>query len=389
MKLKPLIFLTTLSRILIIEDMLPEDYFKTNLGKEYRIGEMSILPIYFDSMGAKSMCTFVQTPDVKILIDPGAAIMQPSYPLEEEEKELFLGKAIERIKEYCKIADVVIITHYHYDHHKKPSELKEAYLGKKLYIKDPNKWINYSQWERARLLYEELILILDKSLRLNMLEKNPKMTVYRDPYEDLKLARQKDFGDYSERREELLKKWRNRFFQCRAMWKKEPWLKEFSVGNTHINFIKEGVVKFGKTEISFQKPFFHGIEYAKMGWVESVMITYKGKKFFFSSDLHGPTIEDYANWIIQENPDVIVLDGPATYLLGYMLNRTNLNRIIENASRIVRECDFKLMIYDHHCLRDRKFRERLKPLYETVEETGKNVLTAAEYFGLKPLVELL
>ncbi len=369
--------------------MLPEDYFKTNLEKEYRIGEMAIIPVYFDSMGAKSMCTFIQTPDIKILIDPGAAIMQPSYPLKEEEKEAFFEKAIERIRKYCEKTEVIIVTHYHYDHHKRPSELHEAYLGKKLYIKDPNKWINYSQWERARVLYEELIQLLDKSLIMNDLKRKPEKIEYKDPYDELFASKQKDFGSYSKRREELLNKWRNRFFQCRAMWKKEPWLKEFSFGDTHINFIKEGVVKFGNTELVFQKPYFHGIEYAKMGWVETVLIKYNGKKFFFSSDLHGPTIEDYANWIIQENPDVIVLDGPATYLFGYMLNRTNLNRIIENACRIVSECDFELLIYDHHCLREKKFRERLTPFYDTIEKTGKNALTAAEYFNLKPLVELL
>jgi predicted metallo-beta-lactamase superfamily hydrolase len=369
--------------------MLPKDYFRTNLKEEYKVGEMAIIPVYFDSMGAKSMCTFVQTPDIKILIDPGAAIMQPSYPLKEEEKEAFLDNAIERIRKYCEKTEVIVVTHYHYDHHKKPSELPEAYLGKRLYIKDPNRWINYSQWKRARVLYEELIQLLDNSLNMKDLKQKPEKIEYNDPYDELLVSKQKDFGSYSKRREELLNKWRNRFFQCRAMWKKEPWLKEFSFRDTHINFIKEGTINFGNTELVFQKPYFHGIEYAKMGWVEPVLIKYNSKKFFFSSDLHGPTIEDYANWIIKENPDFIVLDGPATYLFGYMLNRTNLNRIIENACRIVRECDFELLIYDHHCLREKKFRERLEPFYKTVDETGKNVLTAAEYFDLKPLVELL
>ncbi len=369
--------------------MLPEEYFKTDLNKPFKVGEMAILPIFFDSMGAKSMCTFVQTPDIKILIDPGAAIMQPSYPLKEEEKELFLGKAIEQIKEYCKKADVVIITHYHYDHHKKPSELPEAYSGKKLYIKDPNRWINYSQWGRARLLYEELLLMLDNNLKMRDLQTKPLQSKFKDPYEELELLKKKDFGDYEKRHNELIKRWKGKMLHTSNIWKKEPWLSEFSVGETHIHFIKKGKIKYGNTEILFQKPFFHGIEYAKTGWVEPILIIHKDKKFFFSSDLQGPTIEDYADWIIHENPDVIILDGPATYLLGYMLNKTNLNRSIENASRIVRECDFELMIYDHHCIRGKKFRERLKPFYDTVEETGENVLTAAEYFGLKPLVELL
>jgi len=35
-------------------------------------------PVWF--LGAKSSCTLVKTPDVNVLIDPGIAAMQPSFP---------------------------------------------------------------------------------------------------------------------------------------------------------------------------------------------------------------------------------------------------------------------------------------------------------------------
>ncbi len=369
--------------------MLPEDYLKTDINKPIEIGEMKILPVWFDSMGAKSMCTYVQTPDINILIDPAAAIMQPSYPLKENEKEAFLIKALDRVREYSKKADIIIITHYHYDHHKVPSELPEAYIDKQLYIKDPNKWINFSQWERVRLLYGELLSILDKDLKMKDLEREPEETDFKDPFTELTILQKKDFGDYKRRHSELIGKWKHKMLETSKIWKTRKWLTEFSAKETSINFIKEGVVNVGETRIVFQKPFFHGIEYAKTGWVEPVVISHNNNKFLFSSDLQGPTIEDYAQWIISEDPDVIILDGPATYLFGYMLNRVNLNRSIENASRIVRECNFEIMIYDHHCLRERRFRERLKPFYETVKESKKNVLTAAEWFKLKPLAEII
>jgi len=369
--------------------MLPKDYFTTDLNKPFKVREMSILPIWFDSMGAKSMCTYIETPDVKILIDPGVAIMQPSFPNSDEEKVLFLEVAIERVREFCKKADIVIITHYHYDHHKVPVELPEAYLGKKLYIKNPNEWINYSQWNRARLLFENLLPMLDTPLILKDLEREPEQIEFNDPYKELTLLQQKDFGDYTERHEHLLEKWKDKMMASSKLWKNERWLSEFAVGETRVNFIKEGTINIGKTELRFQKPFFHGIEYAKTGWVEPVVIVHKKAKLLFSSDLQGPTIEDYAQWIIEENPEVIILDGPATYLLGYMLNNINLNRSIENVSRIVKECDFELMIYDHHNLRERNFRKHMSPFYELVKDTGKNVQTAAEWFGLKPLAEII
>jgi predicted metallo-beta-lactamase superfamily hydrolase len=32
----------------------------------------------------------------------------------------------------------------------------------------------------------------------------------------------------------------------------------------------------------------------------------------YTSHLQGPGIEDYAQWIIKENPDILILDGPPT-----------------------------------------------------------------------------
>ena len=118
-------------------------------------------------------------------------------------------------------------------------------------------------------------------------------------------------------------------------------------------------------------------------------VLYKDKKVFFSSDIMGPNIEDYAEWIIDENPNIIILDGPSTYLLGYMFNQINLDRCIENVSKIVKEANFDIMIYDHHLLRERKFREHMGNFYDIVYENRKRVLTAAEWFNLPPLVDLI
>ncbi|MEO0293837.1 MAG: MBL fold metallo-hydrolase [candidate division WOR-3 bacterium] len=369
--------------------MTPEEYFKKDLNKSIEIENLKVTPVWFDSMGAKSMCTFIESPEVKIIIDPGFAIMQPSYPLKENEKLLFLEAAEKRVKEFTKRAEIVIITHYHYDHHKRPIEFPESYINKTLYIKNPNEWINYSQWERTRIMYEDLINILGKFLNTKDLYEEPKEKEYKDPYEDLKLVQKKDFGDYSKRREQLLKIWRNNMFSNATFWKKELWLREFEVEKTKINFIKKGIISFGLTNIYFPGPFFHGIEYAKTGWVEPLLIERKGVKILFSSDIMGPNIEDYAWWIIDENPNVIILDGPSTYLLGYMFNQVNLDRCIENVSRIIKETNFDIMIYDHHLLREKTYKEHMGDFYILVEKIGKRVITAAEWFGLNPLVELL
>jgi len=122
-----------------------------------------------------------------------------------------------------------------------------------------------------------------------------------------------------------------------------------------------------------------------VGWVISVVVEHGGAKLIYSSDLQGPIIEDYAAWLEREDPDLLVLDGPPTYLLGYMLNKTNLSRAVENICLIVRETRADPIILDHHLLRDTRYRERLAPAYEAASEAGKRLLTAAEWLGREPV----
>ena len=135
--------------------------------------------------------------------------------------------------------------------------------------------------------------------------------------------------------------------------------------------------------MKFTQPFFHGIEYDRVGWVVALLVEHKGKKFIYSSDLQGPQIEDYAEWIIEQNPDAMILDGPATYLFGYMMNRINLERAIDNMIRILRRTKTNPIIYDHHLLREWKYKERLSEVYK---EGGGRILTAAEFMGKEPLI---
>ena len=41
-----------------------------------------IVPLAFDSFGVRSMATFVETDDLKVLIDPGVALAPVRYGLE-------------------------------------------------------------------------------------------------------------------------------------------------------------------------------------------------------------------------------------------------------------------------------------------------------------------
>jgi len=49
---------------------------------------MRIVPLSFDSLGARSMATYVETRDVKIFIDPGVSLAPSRYGLPPHEVEI-------------------------------------------------------------------------------------------------------------------------------------------------------------------------------------------------------------------------------------------------------------------------------------------------------------
>jgi len=109
---------------------------------------MKITPLAADSLGARSMATLVETPDVKVLIDPSVRLAPyrydlPPHELEEDRmRDLWRG-----IRDAAKKADILTVSHYHYDHHN--PDAPSIYKGKRAFLKDGKFHINRSQRERA------------------------------------------------------------------------------------------------------------------------------------------------------------------------------------------------------------------------------------------------
>lgn len=343
--------------------------------------------VWFDSFGAKSSCTLVETKDVNFLIDPGIAVMQPSFPAPLAKKLWWKEKGKKEIKRAAKNVDVIIISHYHWDHFL-PEDL-EIYRGKLILAKNPNFYINDSQRKRALEFYSKIFKRYGK-VRLDDLLEKPSRRKFVDPFEKLKEAKEKDFGDYSKRRKELLKKGREWFKKRVEKWSSSLWIPEKKLEKCEVRFVEGKSFRFGRTRVRFTGPLFHGIEYSRVGWVFSTIIEEKKEKLIHSSDLNGPIIEDYASFILKENPKYLILDGPMTYMLGYTLNLINFRRVLENVKKIVEEVDFEVMIWDHHLPRERRFRERTKEIWELAKKLRKKVLVAREYkFGKRAVVEEL
>ncbi len=110
-----------------------------------------------ESLGTRGMATLVETRGLRIFIDPGVALGPrryglPPHRLELEAKE----EQWRRIVEAASKADVVVVTHYHYDHHNPWSSVAEVYGDKDVYIKDYQNNINPSQIRRSRFFLHRL-----------------------------------------------------------------------------------------------------------------------------------------------------------------------------------------------------------------------------------------
>ncbi len=108
---------------------------------------MEIRPLAFESLGVRSQATLVETKDARILIDPAVSLAPKRYGLPPHQTEVDrLTELAKKIYEEAKCADVIIITHYHYDHHDPGYIIPlDIYSGKTVYIKDPSNFINPSQ----------------------------------------------------------------------------------------------------------------------------------------------------------------------------------------------------------------------------------------------------
>ncbi|MGB9612991.1 MAG: hypothetical protein ACPL4K_02280, partial [Candidatus Margulisiibacteriota bacterium] len=132
--------------------------------------------------------------------------------------------------------------------------------------------------------------------------------------------------------------------------------------------------KHGKTLIKFSLPVAHGAD-EKLGCVTEVLIDDGKTKFIHTSDVEGATVKSQQDFIIENDPDICIIDGPMTYIFG--MHTKALNTIIQETKRL------KTLVVDHHYLRDLKWRDKLVEVYKTAEKKKVKLLCVAEFIGKK------
>ena len=354
------------------------------------LGSIKVKLLFFDSLGAKCSSILIKTPDISILVDPGAAGLQPGFPLPHEEKASLREKAFERILRYGASSDLVIITHYHYDHHVHPSRLEgmiNLFKGKTLLVKDPNQWINRSQRKRAFAFLSKIYGMLGGNEPFDNLLEPSKFTMKIDPfrYHPKTTARWQKAEGKKLKVYEAKKRWFNKIVEN---WHENKWIKDFKTEDIEVKLADGKEFIFGNTKIRFSEPLFHGQFLNNIGWVLAFTVEHDGDRFLFTSDLQGPIIEEYADWIIDLKPELIVADGPPLYTYGFMIGKEDIERVINNMQSIIHEANPSIIIWDHHLCRG-PFRSKLKRVYSYARKMRVKICTAAEHIGYKPLIEQL
>ena len=289
--------------------------------KNVLLKQIHVTPIAAESLGARSMCTLIQTPNITLLLDAGISLCPwrfnfPPHPLEFQTIQTLR----EKITKTADKAQIITLSHYHYDHHTPSFE----------------DWIvNWTtQTETARQIYQDKILLI----------KNPK--------ENINLNQQK-------RATMFLK-----------------------TGATHANSVQEAdnkTFKYGDTQVHFSKAVPHGEDNSAMGYVIMATIEYAEEIVLFAPDIQGPVSNHTQQLILETKPTLLILGGPPFYLTGLRINEDSLQTAITNLKAIVKQVP--LTIIEHHTLRDEFFKQKLAPVKACADQVGHSLLTSAEFTG--------
>ena len=282
--------------------------------------KIEVVPLAEESFGVRSMCTYIETSDVKILLDAGASLApkrlgHPPHPREYQA----IAECRKRISKAAEKAKIITISHYHFDHHtpsytdwfcnwSSADVAKKIYEGKLVLVKNYRSMVNFSQRRRGWMF-------------------------------------KKTGGSYAERL-------------------------ETADGRTF---------EFGNTKLKFSDPVFHGPENSALGWVLMITIECDDEKVLFASDVQGPMYTPTLDIILAEKPQLAIMGGPPTYLVGFRVKEEHIKQGMQNLESLVKRVPTTIL--EHHTLRDEKWRNLSQLIFDAASEVGHKVVTAAEFAG--------
>ena len=281
--------------------------------------QIRVVPLAAESLGVRSMCTFVETPDVRVLLDAGVSLGPNRFGFPPHPKEYeALRECRKKIAEAAKKAEVVTISHYHFDHH------TPSYTD----------WfLHWSSEEAARQIYEGKT-VLAKSYREKV--------------------------NYNQRR---------RGWVFARTGGKHAEKLEFADGKDFM---------FNDTKIRFSEPVFHGLGDSELGWLLMTTIEHENERVLFASDVQGPIHTPTVKIILQQNPHIVIVGGPPTYLAG-LVQEEHIQQGMQNLEKIVQ--NVPTTILEHHLLREENWWKLAHSVLDAALKAGYKAFTAADFLG--------
>ncbi|MFO7835944.1 MAG: hypothetical protein R6V83_04755 [Candidatus Thorarchaeota archaeon] len=281
-----------------------------------KIGDTEIHAVASESMGVRSLCTQVTTPDITILFDPSAGLamrfgLEP-HPLEYDA----LKTALADIFELARKSDVLSISHYHYDH-VRPTFTNYRY--------------NFSSLEDTNHMFENKRVLL-KDHRDNINPSQRKRAYYF----------RKHVGDAAEE----------------LVWTDG---REF---------------EFGDTTVSYSESLPHGPDAKPLGYVVVTCVKHKDATVVFAPDIQGPSNRKTLSYLLSLNSDVMIVGGPPIYLPRHLFDEQNRQTALFCLVTLANAVE--TLVVDHHLMRSLSWKEWLKPSMNAAEESGNCVLCMAE-----------
>jgi predicted metallo-beta-lactamase superfamily hydrolase len=282
--------------------------------------QIKVVPLAAESLGVRSLCTYVETPSLRIVLDAGVSLCPTRFRLPPHPREFHaIIDARQRIAEHAERADVITISHYHFDHHT-PSfadwlchwtdvdTAAQLYAGKHVLAKDSLQHVNASQRRRGWVF---------------------RKTGGRH-------ARKVEAADGRE-------------------------------------------LYFGETRIQFSPPVAHGEPHTPLGWLLMTTIEHGGERMLFASDVQGPLDPSTLQLILNAQPSLAVVGGPPLYLRDTRVDAQQLERGLRSLEALAQH--IPVTIVDHHLLRAAEWRAWAQPALEAARSCGHRMVTAAEFLG--------
>jgi hypothetical protein len=284
--------------------------------------DLRIIPLAGESLGTRSMAIAVQGKKSQVILDPGVDVAPRRYDLPPHSMELKRRhEHRENILSEIKKLPVACfwVSHYHFDHFPKINEAVK--IDKAMYHWDPK---------------------LQEFPKSDFLIKDPKENINKN-----QTRRARKFT-------RALKKLNQNFLSAENVSFQTP---EFSISGSPI--------------------LPHG-EISLLGYVVGCSITYRDTKLLFTGDIVGMPLKEHTDWIIAEQPDILIMDGPM---------KDQLSAFKSNIKTTINKTNIKQLVIEHHLLRSKNWKELIEEDIEYIQDTGTKVGCYADLLGRK--IELL